>query len=142
MSEQPKQLRPYAFTSENQPARRGRKPSKLKKYIKDIDLSAKDLSMMIKYIMDKTESQLTEIMKDKTRPMMIRLLVRAYLDDMKTGKLMNFGQLMDRAFGQAKQFIDQTNHEGEPNIADMNPVERQALLDQLIEEEKQFEENS
>ena len=98
----------HRFSSENQPANRGRKPSRLKKYIEDNGLSATDLSATIKYILPMTEAELKELEKDETQPILMRLFVKAILKDMSSSGTYNLLQLFNRAFGAPKQDVSVT----------------------------------
>lgn len=123
------------FTKEHRPKNPGRKPSKLKKYIKENNISAKDVSIMIKnVIFDKNQEQLETLLKDKKIPMMIRFFVKAFLDDFKNGKVRNMEYLLNRAVGQPKEIIDQTNRDGSPDVTEMSHDERKALLAELVKD--------
>ena len=89
------------FTKENQPANRGRKPSKLRKYIKENAIDAEDVSLMIKnVIMSKNFSELQKVLEDTKTPMLIRLFIKAFLSDFRSGTLKNTDTLLDRAIGK------------------------------------------
>lgn len=96
----------HRFSSTNQPANRGRKPSRLKAFIEDNGLSHADLNNTIKYIFPMTEKELNELKNDPEKPILMRLLVGAILKDMENSGLYNVMQLFNRAFGQPKQEVD------------------------------------
>ena len=96
----------HRFSSTNQPANRGRKPSRLKAFIEDNGLSHSDLNNTIKYIFPMTEKELNELKNDPEKPILMRLLVGAILKDMENSGLYNVMQLFNRAFGQPKQEVD------------------------------------
>lgn len=84
-----------------------RKPSRLRKYIKEVDLTPYDVAAIIKNIIFlKTEEELRTMIYDKKRPMIIRLFIKAFLDDFKSGRLTNTKELMDRALGLPKQPLE------------------------------------
>jgi hypothetical protein len=114
------------FTSEYQPANKGRKPSKLRKYIKDNGMGAEDVALLAKNILfSYSEQQLRDLLTDKERPMIIRLLVRAYLEDFKNGTLINMDKIMDRAFGTPQQSVTVKT--------ELTPEEREAKIKELME---------
>ncbi len=48
-------------------------------------------------LFDKTEDELKTIGKDKNQPMLLRAFVKAFADDVNSGKLYNINSLLDRA---------------------------------------------
>jgi hypothetical protein len=95
------------FSSTRQPAKNGRKPSKLKKYIKDNDVSISDVKLVIKnIILTKTKPELDELCKDETQLMLVRVLVKSFLSDFKSGSIYNLNSLLDRIYGEAEQNIN------------------------------------
>ena len=95
------------FTSEYQPEGRGRKPSILKQYIKENKISSADVSLLIKSILfESTEKEMVEMLADKNKPIIIRLFVRAFMEDFRKGRLENIEKLLDRAIGKNKAEID------------------------------------
>ena len=107
------------FSSTYQPENRGRKKSKLKGLIEDIELSSEDVSMLIKNIFDKNEAELEALANDKEKPIIMRAFVAAVVDDVEQGKLTNIAMLLDRAIGRIK--------EEKPNIT---------TLDEAFEKDK------
>lgn len=96
----------HRFTSENQPANRGRKPSRLKEFIESNGLTADDLSNTIKYIFPMTEKELNELGNDPEKPILMRLFVKAIIKDMENSNIYNITQLFNRAFGQPRQELE------------------------------------
>jgi hypothetical protein len=95
------------FTSEYQPANRGRKPSMLKKFLKETGVSSTDVTLLIKNVLfQHNEQGLKDIILDDKQPMIIRLFVRAFLDDFKHGNLRNIETMLDRAMGKPRQDIE------------------------------------
>lgn len=93
------------YSSTNQPKKNGRRPSKLKAFIEESELSAKDVALAIKKIIDMDLEELKELLEDKKQPMLIRLFVKAFLGDFKDGHLKNITSLLDRAIGTANQNV-------------------------------------
>ena len=119
------------FTSDYRPKNPGRKPSKLKKYIKDNNIGIQDVRLMMKSVLAMDEDQLKEKLSDPTVPMMIRLFIRAYMQDFKLGRLDNFNSMIDRIFGKADQNI---NMNGDMAITQMTPEERKVFIDDYIKQ--------
>lgn len=117
------------FSKTYQPINSGRKPSKLKKYIKDNGLSSSDISAAIKFVMVLSEERLKVIVSDRKIPMLIRLFVRAFLDDFKKGTLNNIEKLMERTFGKPVQPIENT---GSMLFGGMSQEEILKRTDELI----------
>lgn len=92
------------FSSENQPPNRGRKPSKLKKYIQDCDLSSTDIQAAMQYMLDKSEDEIEGMANDKNVPMMMRLFAKAMTADMKGSNLTNILKMLDRAVEKTHKF--------------------------------------
>lgn len=121
-------LKPFSKT--NRPKKTGRKPSQLKKYIKDNNICREDVSLMIKNVLfSKSSDELVNMVQDKSEPMIVRLMVRAFLEDFKKGGLVNFSVLLDRAFGSPKQDIKVS---GDISIAEMTFEEREAKINEYI----------
>lgn len=117
------------FTSDYRPKNPGRKPSKLRKYIKDNNIGIEDVRMMMKTVLAMDENQLKEKLSDPAVPMMIRLFIRAYMQDFKLGRLDNFNSMIDRIFGKADQNI---NMNGDMAITQMTPEERDERIRALL----------
>ena len=118
------------FSSINQPKTQGRKPAQLKKFIKANGVSHQDLSNMIKnVIFANSETELLDMLRDTTKPMIIRLFIKAYLTDFKKGSIQNIMTLFSRAFGMPTQKIE--TEEVNP-IAVMTKEERDLKLQELM----------
>ena len=120
------------FSSTYQPKSNGRKPSKLRKYIKENNISRSDISLLIKNLVlsGNTEEELKKILLDQDRPMLVRLFVRAFLDDFKKSGLQNFSTFMTHVFGLPKQDIEVS---GGLDIAMLTKEEREAKIRALLE---------
>lgn len=113
------------FSSTYQPKNNGRKPSKLRKYIKDNNLGIDDIRLVMKQVLAMDEEKLNEKIADTKAPMMIRLFIKAYLTDFKKGTLDNFEKLLDRVYGKATQNVEM---QGGLEITRISREERQAML--------------
>ena len=119
------------FSSTNQPKNNGRKPSQLKKYIKENNVSREDVGLLIKNVLfNKTYDELSILVQDNKTPMVVRLLIKSFLSDFKKGSLYNFNILMDRAYGTPKQDI---TVEGQIDVMQMTTKEREDLINGYIE---------
>ena len=112
----PENLRP--FTSDNQPANRGRKPSLLKKYAEESDLSASDIRKVLKtLVFEKTEDELKELRKDGSQAMFVRMLIAGLEQDFQRGRTAYLNWILDRVFGDMK-----TSTKLDENVFDPNEV--------------------
>lgn len=100
-----KNLKP-PFSKENQPKKRGRKPSLVKKYIKDYDLTYDDVSRLAKTVLQYTEADIQKQALNKQAPMVLRLFCRFLAQDMKNGNAKNIDLLLERAVGSVKDHVD------------------------------------
>lgn len=118
MSEIPPQLKPHVFTSENQPANRGRKKSVLNHLSEltgeayKLELSQGDKYRIVECILEKSEEELKEIEADATKPMFLRYLAKAMQDGFAVGKLEILETIFDRVYGRPKQDT-KVHHTGE-----------------------------
>lgn len=84
----------------------GRKPSRLKKYIKDNNLSAHDIAAASKYLLPKNEDEIKDIILDKKIPLLMRVFAKALLQDLKNGNMDNVFKMFDRAVGKPVEQIE------------------------------------
>lgn len=126
---------PYRFTSTNQPARRGRLPSKLKKFVKDNSVSKADVDAIFSNIIfGSTLEELQEMVKPGNKeklPVIVALLISAFIADIKNGTLHEVNTVLDRIYGKATQQLE--IGEQKSDIPD-DPEERKALAEQLKKE--------
>ena len=103
-----KNLRP--FDSTHQPEKNGRKPSALNAFIRDSGISMDDVRRVMKnVIFEKNQDELQALLTDKSQPMLIRLLVKAFLTDFSNGRLDNIEKLLDRIYGRSTQAVEVTD---------------------------------
>lgn len=127
---------PYRFSSTNQPTgRRGRLPSKLKKYIKENSVSKSDLDHIFKNIIfGKTLNELQEMIKTENKgnlPLIVVGLIASCIHDVQHGTMREMNNHIDRLWGKPAQQIDLTVPRA--NIPD-TPEERAWLMEKLMNE--------
>jgi hypothetical protein len=96
------------FSSTNQPANSGRRPSVFAKYIRENRVSLDDLRALISSLLGYNAPEIEAIIKDKVDkpPVGILLLLKAIKADMDKGETTNFDKLADRAFGKPEKTIN------------------------------------
>ena len=123
------------FSSSNQPAKRGRLPSKLKKFVKDNSVSKSDVDAIFSnLIFGSTLEELQEMIKPGNKeklPVIVALLISAFIADIKNGTLHEVNTVLDRIYGKATQQVEVG--ERRSDIPD-DPEERRALAEQLKRE--------
>ncbi len=118
------------FSSTNQPANRGRKPSKLKQWIKEQNVSNEDFVAIFKTIIaTKTLEELEEMVagdNKKKLPVIVALCISAFLHDMKTGTLTAANSVLDRIMGKPTQQVDLSTKRGDlpESIDDLVALEK------------------
>lgn len=126
---------PYRFTSTNQPAKRGRLPSKLKKFVKDNSVSKADVDAIFSNIIfGSTLEELQEMVKPGNKeklPVIVALLISAFIQDIKNGTLHEVNTVLDRIYGKATQQIEVDEKQ---NDIPEDPEERRALAEQIKKE--------
>jgi hypothetical protein len=129
-----KNLRP--FDSTHQPEKNGRKPSALNAFIRDSGISIDDVRRVMKnVIFEKNQDELQALLTDKAQPMLIRLLVKAFLTDFSNGRLDNIEKLLDRIYGKSTQSVEVTDKT--PTHVDSSLVPddiMQKIMDKYIDE--------
>ncbi len=93
----------HQFSSTNQPANRGRKPSKLKKYFRDNSISSEDTKNAFKHVLGLSIKQLQDIISDPSRPAIIAVAASAVLKDFTKGKLNNTSTILRKAQVESEQ---------------------------------------
>lgn len=103
------------FSSTNQPANPGRKPSlynRIKKLIgtdANVELSKEDYYKLIGCLLERPISDLKKIADDSQTPIWIISIIRAVMKDAQEGRLNAIDALFDRLFGKASQPITGKN---------------------------------
>lgn len=119
------------FSKTNQPKNRGRKPSSVKKYIKENNISYADVAAMAKFMLPLNEEQIRKLLTDPKAPFLMRVFAKAVLSDLKGGHLSNVMLLIDRAVGKPKESIEVDDNREE---AVLSHEEKLARIKQLISE--------
>jgi hypothetical protein len=124
------------FSSEYQPANRGRKPSKLKKWIKKNCVSKEDFIAIFKnIIVTHTIEELEKMIEGdnkKKMPVIVALCISAFIHDMKTGTLTAANSVLDRVMGKPTQQVILGTGDRAELPAD--PEERRMLAEKLRSE--------
>jgi len=124
------------FSSEYQPANRGRKPSQLKAWIKENNVSSNDfIAIFTTIIATHTLEELEDMVSAKKKqklPVIVALCISAFLHDMKTGTLTAANSILDRIMGKPTQQIT-FGGSGEIELPN-DPKERMALAERLKKE--------
>jgi hypothetical protein len=124
------------FSSTYQPANRGRKPSKLKKWIKENGVSNEDFIGIFKNIIATHTIEELQVMiegdaKNKL-PVIVALCISAFIHDMKTGTLTAANSILDRIMGKPTQQVILGS--GDRTELPVDPEERRALARKLRSE--------
>jgi hypothetical protein len=85
------------FSSTYQPKKNGRKPSVIKKAIKDNGISMDDMMHCFRYVMGKSREELQDIIKDPKESIVIVSAATAMLKDLSKGSLANISTVMRKA---------------------------------------------
>jgi len=92
------------FSTENQPAKRGRRRSQLGDFITKYEVSLKDLkTVFMEIAFNNSVVELEVLQKDKTIPALVSFVVSALLADMHKGSLNTLDSLLDRIYGKPIQ---------------------------------------
>jgi hypothetical protein len=123
------------FSSTNQPQNRGRKPSKLKKWVKEYNVGATDYRAIFNNIIAcKTVEELQEMIKKgnvEKLPVIVVACAAAVVDDIQHGRLTWTNTVLDRVMGKPMQQIEiGTNRDDMPN----DPDERRMLAENIRNE--------
>lgn len=127
------------FTSTDQPANAGRKPS-VYKYIKTItgkkvaaEMSKEDYLKVIRFLMESTPEELEPLVKsadnkpNKKTPIWVLNVVSAINTDIRYGRTSTVEMLFDRVFGKATQPIE-SDVQLTNNSVDLSALTTEELL--------------
>lgn len=117
------------FSSTYQPAKRGRKPSKLKKFLKDHNMGADDIRLICSNLLNKSREELQALAKDPKTPILLAGSAAALLKDMARGSTTALQWLSDRGYGKPPETV--TNYV-EMGIYQMTPEQQEARIDELL----------
>lgn len=130
------------FSSTNQPKNPGRKKSQLKDFVKTCNVSSSDVIKVFQHlIFGSTVEELKELVKPANQgkqPVIVILLVKAFLEDMKNGTLREANTVLDRVLGKP---IQQLTIENAVSEIPEDPEERRKLTEDLQKELGVFRED-
>lgn len=129
------------FTSDNQPKKNGRKPS-MYKQLKDLtgkkvdyELSKEDYYNTIRFLMERSKSELNSIMKDANEnpnsktPIWVCNIIAAIFSDIRYGRTSTVEMIFDRLFGKSTQPIEgDLNMSGAVNVVDFSKLSTDELV--------------
>ena len=125
----------YRFSATNQPQNRGRIPSKLRNFVKDNRISKSDVDAIFSNIIfGSTLEELQDMVKPGNKeklPVIVALLISAFIADIKKGTLSEVNTVLDRIYGKAAQSVEVA--EKKSDIPD-DVNERRELAEQLKKE--------
>lgn len=130
------------FSSTNQPKNPGRKKSQLKDFVKTCNVSSSDVIKVFQHlIFGSTVEELKELVKPAnqgSQPVIVILLVKAFLEDMKNGTLREANTVLDRILGKP---VQQLTIENAVSEIPEDPEERRKLTEDLQKELGVFHED-
>ena len=98
------------FSKNRQPKNNGRRKSNLKHFIKQYSVSKTDVdSIFQNLIFNSSLEQLEELVKPENKskqPVIVVLLVGAFLKDIEKGTLSEVNTVLDRIYGKATQQVE------------------------------------
>lgn len=120
------------FSSTYQPKKNGRKPSHLKKWIKENNVGTQDIRLLFSQIIAgvKTLDDMRDLLKDPSTPPIILFPLKAMLDDFRKGNISTLTWLTEYAFGKPQQEISSVNTD--LDVSELTPAERQQVLKSLL----------
>ena len=103
------------FSSTNQPKKKGRKPSILKK-LKAIGLSHEDITGLLENIIMANKQEAQEMLKNPELPIMAVGYLSALIKEIQAGKSFTIEAIIDRLDGKATQKVqaDATLRDAQP----------------------------
>lgn len=103
------------FSSSNQPRKKGRKPSILKK-LKAIGLSHEDITGLLENIIMANKQEAQEMLKNPELPIMAVGYLSALIKEIQAGKSLTIEAIIDRLDGKATQKV-----QAETTLRDAQP---------------------
>lgn len=120
------------FSSTYQPKNRGKKPSYMKKWLKENNVGTADIRIVFSNILlAKNLEQMKEIMKDPKTPPLVSFLIGPMLRDAKAGKTTTIQWLTQYAYGLPKQEVESLNLNA--GVESMTKEQRSILLKSLVD---------
>lgn len=99
------------FSSTRQPKNPGRKPSRFKQLISDLEgvgetMSLEDFRKISLFLLTMNKTELIELAKNDQAPMAVVAVASAIAGDIEEKNLRNVESLLDRLFGKAMQPVE------------------------------------
>lgn len=96
------------FTSQNQPKNSGRKPSRFKQIISELNelgepLSLEDFRKLALLLLSVDKDTLAKLAKKKDTPVAVSIIASSITGDIDNKQMINLDRLMDRVFGRSVQ---------------------------------------
>lgn len=120
------------FSKTYQPKNSGRKPSHMKKWLKNNNVGTADIRMVFSNILlAKNIDQMKEIMQDPKTPPLVSFLIGPMIKDQKAGRTTTIQWLTQYAYGMPKQEIESVNLNAD--IDELTKEQRTSLLKNLVD---------
>ena len=99
------------FSSTRQPKNPGRKPSRFKQLISDLEgvgetMSLEDYRKTALYLLTMNKTELVKLAQDENAPMAVVAVASAIAGDIEEKNMRNIEALLDRVFGKAMQPVE------------------------------------
>ena len=122
------------FTSTRQPKNAGRKPSRFKRLLKELEgvgetISVEDYGRITKTLLTLNAEELQGVAQDKSTPIAVIMIANAISGDLNNQRIDNLEKLLDRVFGKSSNPIDVTTN-GQ-SIGSLSMVEAQKIIKEL-----------
>lgn len=121
------------FTSQNQPKNKGRKPSRFKEIINELDslgesLSLEDFNKVVRSLLILNKDQLVDLAKKEDTPIAVVIIASAIAGDIENKQLGNLDRLLDRVYGKSTQKIESDVN---MNVKPMTKELARKIIDEL-----------
>lgn len=121
------------YSKENPPKNAGRKPSRFKEIINELDelgesLSLEDFNKVVKSLLTLNKDQLVTIAQEKETPIAIVIIASAIAGDIENKQLGNLDRLLDRVYGKATQKSELTGKDGKDLISSIQIIDKTGLF--------------
>lgn len=102
------------FTPDKQPSNRGRKPSRFKQILQQLEsvgepLSNEDYQKITQTLLTLNVKELQKLVQNKETPIAVLIIASAISGDIENKQMGNLDKILDRIFGKAMQPIKSDN---------------------------------
>lgn len=111
------------FSKTNQPGNRGRKPTRLNRFLKSVQLqndfelvSKEDIFKLLALVIFCNRAQLEKMTKNPEIPIFLAGIIKAIIVDTSTGTIETIEKILDRIYGKSFQSLEITGSAGTPLI--------------------------